>query len=154
MPEHDDALVKRAIQDAMEVAKNGNEVDGLSATADEITRLVGRFELYLNGVPIEMTKLPVSVTNLTDDQIRTVRDIIDVAARAIRAATADDLLDASSESSDGISWAFSIAEKLGDSELMGRLTESVESLSRYCDTSGVTDKSIIWWTGTQWQSEN
>jgi len=147
-------LVHTAIRDASRTAKTGRRTDTLQTTADEITSLVGRFELHLHGLPIEMTELPESAARLDEGQIRSVRDIIDVATRAARSANSTDGHNAFSECEDGVSWSFCITDDLGDTELADELNRTIESLYDCCGTKDITGDSKVWWTGSQWEIEN
>jgi hypothetical protein len=151
MPERENTLVTGAIRDAISVARCDSKFPGLTNTATEITQLVGRLTLHLHGLPAEITELPDDVTSLQTEEVQTIRNIIDVAARSARAADATDFSMTSSECDDGISWAMCVARETDNSGLSGELDKMIEMLQEYCGEALVTDESPIWWTGTGWQ---
>jgi len=151
MPERDKTLVIRAIQDAISVARYDSEVPGLPNTAKEITQLVGRLTLHLHGLPVDITELPDSVTNLQTERIQTIRNIADVAARSARAAVATDLAMTSSECDDGISWAMCVARETHNSALLEKLDETIFLLQQCYVEGFLTEESPVWWNGAGWQ---
>jgi hypothetical protein len=152
MPEEEWTLLRSAIRGAKEAATTGRVPDTLDSVAMDITRLVGRFELFLHGIDVEGSKLPDSVTSLGEEQIGTIRAIIDVAARGARAATAAEADQAVSECLDAISWSYTVVDDLGDSELASDLQRSIDLLQEHCERERLVDYSRISWTGSQWKT--
>jgi hypothetical protein len=151
-PETERTLVRAAIRGALQTAETGRAPDTLPAHADAITRLVGRFVLHLHGMPVEETELPQALASLPDTQIRIIRSVIDPAAREARAATATNADNAFDECRDGVSWAYSLAEDLDDSDLTNELNRSVNSLYELCDREHIGDNCRFHWTGSRWCS--
>ena len=153
VPEPDQQLCQSAITGAVQTAKTGQKSDSLGAIANEITMLVGTFVIHLHGYPPAGKRLPESVTSLEGEQIQTIQIIIDLAARAARAATASSVENAFDECRDGVSWSYSLVRDWGDHDLEDELTGMIRSLYECCDALHLSDDSKVWWTGYDWNAK-
>ena len=88
------------------------------------TQLTGKLELISHGLFLDETDRKSQLGGLTHDQLAFVRDVADIAARALRAATSD-ASDANTECQEGLSWAYDMAERLGDDALQRRIQSHV-----------------------------
>tara|TARA_R110002073_G_C9103339_1_gene548963 strand:- start:102 stop:575 length:474 start_codon:yes stop_codon:yes gene_type:complete len=90
------------------------------------TQLTGKVELYSQGLFLDDADRESPLGRLTREQLALVRDVADVAARSLRAATGDES-NANSECQEGLSWAYDMAERLGDGSLQSRLQSLIDN---------------------------
>lgn len=86
------------------------------------------------------------------EKLRLLRDIIDVAARAARAADATERDCAFEECRDAVDWTHSVIERLEIAGMADELDDLVDSAYYYCEDAGVTDDDAVSWTGSGWAS--
>ena len=89
------------------------------------TQLTGKLELFSQGLFLDDVDRELPLARLTPDQLALVRDVADIAARSLRAAT-DDESKANAECEQGLSWAYDIAVRLEDDTLQDRIQSLVE----------------------------
>jgi hypothetical protein len=126
-----DANTLRSIDESIEqskIAADGElprpELRELSNTA---TQLTGKTELYSQGLYFDDTDRESPLGRLSAEQLTLVRDVADVAARSLRAASTGDEVEANDECQEGLSWAFSMAERLADENLLYRIRLLVDN---------------------------
>lgn len=144
-------LVSEAIKVSQDAAQASRTADDRNELADSITELVGELELHLAGLPSEDPEMAASLASLDDDTIKLIRDMIDIAARATRAATAADSNGARGETADGVSWTYSVIDRLRDNELRVAIDEEIASLHSICRNAEATDDHGVRWTDNRWQ---
>lgn len=89
------------------------------------TQLTGKLELLSQGLFLDDTDRESPLGRLAPDQLMLVRDVADIAARSLRAATGDESK-ANAEYKEGLSWAFSMVGRLGDDTLQSRIQSLVD----------------------------
>ncbi len=98
----------------------------LREDAKTATILAGKAELHSQGLFVRDDDRQSPLGSLTSDQLKYVRDVADIAARSLRAATGDES-GANTECQEGLSWAYDMAERLGDEALQHRIQSLVDS---------------------------
>ncbi len=123
------ASIDRSIAQAKYAASNELPNSELQESANSATQLTGRTELYSQGLYPDKSDRNAPLGRLSPDQLTSVRDVADVAARALRAATGN-LQNANIECQNGISWAYALAERIDDNDLLSRINYLVDSSHR------------------------
>jgi len=100
-----------------------SDLEERSTTA---TQLTGKLELFSRGLFLDEADRESQLERLTPDQLGLVRDVANIAARSLRAAT-DDESNANNECQEGLSWAYYMAERLGDNAMRSRIQSLVDS---------------------------
>lgn len=146
------ASINRSIEQAKNSVAGDLPNDHLRDSANSATRLTGKAELYSRGMYLNDSDRDTPLGRLSSDQLQSVRDVADVAARSLRAATGD-LANANTECQEGLSWAFDLAERTGDNNLLARIEHLVESAhSNLTKVSGDNPKRSArrWWAFWKW----
>lgn len=146
------AAIDRSIEQAKTAASGDLPNNELREAAKSATRLTGKAELYSQGLYLDESDRDTPLGQLSSAQLRSVRDVADVAARSLRAATGD-TGNANGECQEGISWAYALAERLGDNDLLSRIEQIVGSA--HSKSPEVTGNHPMhterrWWAFWQW----
>ena len=120
--------IKTAIHTGREAVAQKVSSDKLEKVEEETTQLVGTAELYSQGLFLEPEDEASPLAKLSSDQLRTLRDVADIAARAVRAAASGDAVRANAECEEGVSWAYSVVENSGDSSLSVKIDAMVRDV--------------------------
>lgn len=126
-----------------------NELHDLAYSA---TQLTGRAELYSRGLFLHESDRETALGQLSSAQLKSVRDVADVAARSLRAATGD-IENANIECREGVSWAYALAERIGDNNLFARIEALVDSArSNLAQETGniPMHPARRWWAFWEW----
>lgn len=146
------ASIDRSIEQAKTAASSDLPSIKLRELANAATRLTGKAELYSRGMFPNESDRDTPLGQLSLDQLMSVRDVADVAARSLRAAYGD-IENANEECRDGISWAYALAERIGDNDLFARIEYLVESsrsnLGRETGNNPMHEKRR-WWAFWEW----
>ena len=117
--------IDRSISEARTAACGEFPSSELQEHSMKATQLTGKLELFSQGLFLDDVDRELPLARLTPDQLSLVRDVADIAARSLRAAT-DDESKANAECEQGLSWAYDIAERLEDDSLQDRIQSLVE----------------------------
>lgn len=108
----------------------------LRELSNKATRLSGKAELFSQGILVNEASRNSPLGQLSTEQLKMVRDVADLAARSLRAATGDDA-NANDECLEGLSWAFDLAERLGDDKVLKKIQSLVDNaISDQVDEDG------------------
>ncbi len=118
--------IDQSIKEARAAADGELPRPDLGNIANAATQLTGKVELYSQGLFLDDADRESALGRLSSEQMQPGRDVADITARALRAATGDES-DANIECQEGLSWAFDMAERLGDDVLTNRLQLLVDN---------------------------
>ncbi|MEO9591636.1 hypothetical protein [Rhodopirellula bahusiensis] len=93
----------------------------------ESTRLTGRLELVIQGYMSTKDAGLEYVDSLSNDNLCNLRDLADIGARTTRIAENGGSEAAKQECNEALSWAYAIAERLGDQALERRIGELIDN---------------------------
>ncbi|XZE36350.1 hypothetical protein SH501x_001913 [Pirellulaceae bacterium SH501] len=145
--------IDRSIEQARTAASGDLPNKELRESANLATRLTGRTELFLRGLYPDESDRNTQLGQLSPVQLTAVRDVADVAARSLRAATGD-MKNANDECQVGISWAYAFAERMGDDELLNRieslLKAALSSTAAQLPGNHPMHTERRWWTFWKW----
>ncbi len=123
------AAIDRTI-DAARLACDGElPIVDLKNQANTATRLTGKLEFFSRGFFVNESDRESQMGRLPPEQLTLIRDVADVAARSLRVATGDES-NANSECHEGLTWAFDMAERIGDEALLNQLQSLVDAATR------------------------
>lgn len=146
------ASIDRSIEQAKTAASGDLPRIELRELANSATRLTGKAELYSRGLYLEESDRNTPLGQLSSGQLMSVRDVADVAARSLRAANGD-IENANEEFHEGISWAYALAERIGDKDLFARieyLVESSRSNLTHETGNNPMHEERRWWAFWEW----
>ncbi|WP_146409723.1 hypothetical protein [Allorhodopirellula heiligendammensis] len=146
------ASIDQSIKQANTAASNELPDTELRDSANAATRLTGKAELYSQGLSLDESDRNTPFGRLSADQVKSVRDVADVAARSLRAATGD-LQNANDECQEGISWAYALAERIGDNDLLARIEDLVgssPSMKSHTTGNNPLHSEPRWWAFWGW----
>lgn len=141
---------------AESAASQGLASEQLASLASELTMFVGVFELRLRGLdrlidgPIAKYEALRDPLPANEDDLRIVRDTLDVGARAARAATQPDDSGAYREAMDAVSWTLSTLDDLREAGLHDHVVALTERLHDLCETKKATRGTTVWWSEDDW----
>lgn len=118
--------IDQSISQAKTTADGDLPRSDLEERSTTATQLSGKLELFSQGLFLDDADRESQLGRLTPDQLALVRDVADIAARSLRAAT-DDESNANTECQEGLSWAYDVAERLADDALQSRIQSLVDS---------------------------
>ncbi|GAA4424657.1 hypothetical protein GCM10023155_10940 [Bremerella cremea] len=118
--------IDRSIREAKTASHGELPNYDLQELADAATRLTGRAELYSRGFFVHESDRETALGQLSSDQLKLIRHVADVAARSLRAATAE-IKQATIECQDGISWAYELTELTEDNNMRARIDALIAS---------------------------
>lgn len=138
--------IDRSIKEAKTASTGDLPNNELQDSANSATQLAGRAELYSRGLFPHESERETALGQLSSAQLKSVRDVADIAARSLRAAT-DDIEKANIECQEGISWAYALAERIGDNNLRARIETLVDSVgsNHGQDTGNNPIQPVRWW---------
>lgn len=120
------ASIDQTIDRAKLAAEGDLPCSDLKAHADSATRLTGKLEFFSRGFFVNEADRESKMGRLAPEQLTLIRDVADVAARSLRAATGDES-NANVECQEGLSWAYDMAERLGDELMLNRIQSLVDT---------------------------
>ncbi|MCU0719692.1 MAG: hypothetical protein MUC83_08315 [Pirellula sp.] len=151
-----DPVTLDSIDQSIEQAKTAASGDlprlELRELANAATRLTGRAELYSRGLYFDESERATPLGQLSPGQLMSVRDVADVTARSLRAATGQ-IESANEECQEGVSWAYALAERIGDDELYSRIEKLVSSAHSNIATGSGNHPMHTerrWWAFWEW----
>ncbi len=97
----------------------------LRELAKKATGLSGKAELFSQGIFVKEAYRESPLGRLSSEQLKMVRDVADITARSLRASTGSED-NANDECQEGLSWAFDLAERLGDQEMLDAMQSIVD----------------------------
>lgn len=149
-------LFLSAAADAESAASEGLESDELQTVGEELTKVVGMFELRIQGLDKMITRPMPAYEAMRDsmpadegDQ-RIVREILDVGARSARAATATGVSVAYQEAVDAVNWTLSVLEDLQESQLHDHVAALTQRLHDLCEAKKATKGTTVRWKDDDW----
>lgn len=146
------AEIDRSVEQAKTASSGELPNSELRDSANDATRLTGRAELYSQGLFLDESDRETALGKLSSDQLESVRDVADVAARSLRAATGS-IETANDECQEGITWAYALAERIGDDRLLARIESIVDSANfRGAHETGnhPMHSERRWWAFWEW----
>lgn len=118
--------IDESIAQSKQAARGRFPRPDLRDLANMATRLTGKLELLAQGLILNDADRDLRLGRLSSDQLALIRDVADVAARALRASAGDES-NANEECQEGLSWAYSVAERLADNELQDEIQSLVDN---------------------------
>ena len=146
------AAIDRSIEQANAAIAGALPNVSLRDSANLATQLTGKAELYSQGLYLDDADRDTPLGRLSTAQLTAIRDVADVAARSLRAATGDSKT-ANDECRDGLSWGYALAERLGDDDLLARidsLSGSAAPLAGRESGNHPMHTERRWWAFWEW----
>ncbi len=141
------AAIDRSIEQANTAIAGALPNVSLRDSANLATQLTGKAELYSRGL-YDDTDRDTPLGRLSTAQLTAIRDVADVAARSLRAATGDSET-ANNECRDGLSWGYALAERLGDDDLLARI-DSLSGSAAQESGNHPMHTERRWWAFWEW----
>ncbi|GAA5511188.1 hypothetical protein [Novipirellula caenicola] len=146
------AEIDRSIEQAKTASSGDLPNSELRVSANAATRLTGKAELCSQGLFLDESDRETALGQLSSDRLKSVRDVADVAARSLRAAIGN-IDTANDECQEGITWAYALAERIGDDSLLARIeyiVDSAHSSGTHETGNNPMHSERRWWAFWEW----